>query len=51
MASDNFTPRPQGVWRIELEMIIESGPMSQFARQLRLVVAERDGFAFLPAVE
>ena len=51
MATDNHANRPEGVWRVELEMRVESSPLSRFASGLRSVAESREGFAFLQAAD
>ncbi len=47
MATDKLTARPQSIARLELEMLVETWSLSQFAEQLRQIAGNRAGEAFL----
>jgi hypothetical protein len=49
LATDNTTGRSEGVWMIELELLIESWPLSAFAAALRSAATNSTGEAFLAA--
>jgi hypothetical protein len=51
LATDNVAQRPESVWKIELELLTESWPMSRFAAALRSAATTRSGEAFLAVRE
>ncbi|MCD4726023.1 MAG: hypothetical protein K8R46_00015 [Pirellulales bacterium] len=50
MATDKLTDRPQSIARLELEMLVETWSLSQFAEQLRQVARTNTGQACLWSV-